>query len=230
MPRRFRLIILGAGFSRPAGFPLATELWKEIRDTAASFSPGLRAHKFSDDLEDYIAFRRETEGVMLTPETVDFEDFMRFLDVEHYLGLRGSDTWSEDGNEGTIVTKFLIGKILARHMIALANIPELYIEFAKCLEPNDVVITFNYDPLLERALDAVGKPYRLFSSRYKSVHEPSGIVEDDSRDEVIVFKVHGSIDWFDRSEFERRITLHENHRASPPEDIIFSNEAALGLG
>jgi hypothetical protein len=228
MPRRFRLIILGAGFSRPAGFPLAPELWKEIRDTAASFSPGLRAHKFIDDLDDYIAFRRETEGVILTPETVDFEDFMRFLDVEHYLGLRGSDTWSEDGNEGTVVTKFLIGKILARHTVALTKVPELYVEFATRLEPGDVVITFNYDTLLERALDAVGKPYRLFSFRYKSVHELGGIV-DDSRDEVIVFKVHGSIDWFDRSEFERRIIWHRKQKAPPPEDVIFSHEAALGL-
>jgi hypothetical protein len=148
MPRRFRLIILGAGFSRPAGFPLAPELWKEIRDTAASFSPGLRAPKFIDDLDDYIAFRRETEGVILTPETVDFEDFMRFLDVEHYLGLRGSDTWSEDGNEGTVVTKFLIGKILARHTVALTKVPELYVEFATRLEPGDVVITSTMTPYL----------------------------------------------------------------------------------
>jgi hypothetical protein len=228
MPRRFRLIILGAGFSRPAGFPLAPELWKEIRDTALSFPLGLRAHKFGDDLDDYIAFRRETEGVMLTPEMVDFEDFMRFLDVEHYLGLRGSDTWSEDGNEGTIVTKFLIGKILARHTTALANIPDLYVEFAKRLEPDDIVITFNYDTLLERALYAVEKPYRLFSSRYKSVHELGGVV-DDSRDEVVVFKVHGSIDWFDRSEFERRIMWHKEQKAPPPDDIIFSHEAALDL-
>jgi hypothetical protein len=228
MPRKYRLIILGAGFSRPAGFPLATELWKEIRETAASYTPDYRAHKFNVDLESYIAFRRETEGIRLTPETVDFEDFIRFLDVEHYLGLRGSDTWSEDGNEGTIVTKFLIGKILARQVSALTAVPDLYLEFARRLEPDDIVITFNYDTLLERALDSVGKSYRLFSSRYKSVHELGGIV-DDSRDEVIVLKVHGSIDWFDRSDFERRITWHTTHKAPPPEDIIFSHEAALGL-
>ena len=228
MPHKYRLIILGAGFSRPAGFPLALDLWKEIRETASSFSPDYRAHKFNQDLEHYIEFRKEADGKALTPDTVDFEDFMRFLDVEHYLGLRGGDTWSEDGNEGTIVAKFLIGSILARHVNALKDVPELYLEFAKRLDLRDVVITFNYDTLLERALDAIGKPYRLFPTRLKTVSESGGTV-DNSRDEVVILKVHGSIDWFDRSGFERRIAWHEKQKASPPEDIIFSHEAALGL-
>jgi hypothetical protein len=90
-----RLIILGAGFSQPAGFPLADGLWKEIRERAAHYPSNHRASKFNDDLSHYIAFRDKTAGRVLTPETVNFEDFMRFLDVEHYLGLRGGDTWNE---------------------------------------------------------------------------------------------------------------------------------------
>jgi len=228
LPPKNRIIILGAGFSRPAGFPLATDLWREIRETAALYSPDLRACKFNEDLDHYIEFRRDTSGNALTPETVDFEDFMRFLDLQHYLGLRGSDTWSEDGNEGTIVAKYLIGRILARHVNALTEIPELYLRFALRLEPDDVVISFNYDTLLERSLDAVGKPYRLFPTRLESVGDFGGVV-DNSRQEVVVLKVHGSIDWFDRSRFERRIELHSKQGAPPPEDIIFSNENALGL-
>jgi hypothetical protein len=220
--------VLGAGFSRPAGLPLAVELWKEIREKAASFPPDGRAYKFNEDLIRYIEFRREADGMALTSETVDFEDFMRFLDVEHHLGLRGSDTWSEDGNEGTVVTKFLIGCILARHVNAVKVVPELYLEFARRLKPHDTVITFNYDTLLERALDAVGKPYRLFSTRFQSVSEFSSTV-DLRRDEVVVLKVHGSIDWFDRSHFERRIVCHKRQKAPPPHDIIFSHEADLGL-
>ena len=195
---------------------------------AASFSPNHRAYKFNEDLDHYIEFRKDTEAKVLTAETVDFEDFMRFLDVEHYLGLRGKDTWSEDGNEGTVVTKYLIGKILAKHVTALKDVPELYLEFARRLELHDTVITFNYDTLLERALDAVGKPYRLFPTRFKRLTEFGGSV-DDSRDEVVILKVHGSIDWFDRSPFERRIAWHEKQKAPPPNDIIFSDEAALDL-
>jgi hypothetical protein len=87
MPHKYRLIILGAGFSRPAGFPLATELWKEIRETAATFPSDLRASKFNEDLDHYFEFCAEANGDALTRETVEFEEFMRFLDVEHYLGL-----------------------------------------------------------------------------------------------------------------------------------------------
>lgn len=228
MTRKYRLIILGAGFSRPAGLPLASHLWNEIRETAAAYPSDLRASKFNVDLEHYIAFRKDAAGEDLAPETVDFEDFMRFLDVEHYLGLRGGDTWSQDGNEGTVVTKHLIGNILARHVNALDAVPELYIEFAKRLEPDDYVITFNYDTLLERALDAIGKPYRLFPTRFKEVSEFGGTVDSDTN-EVVILKMHGSIDWFDRTGFERRIAQHTKIGAPAPFDIIFSDEAGLGL-
>ncbi len=228
MADKYRLIILGAGFSRPAGFPLAINLWKEISETAASFPSDLRAYKFNEDLDHYIEFRKEAYGEVLTPETVDFEDFMRFLDVEHYLGLRGGDTWSEDGNEGTIVTKFLIGSILARHLNQLTAVPDLYLEFARRLDLNDIVITFNYDTLLEQALDTIRKPYRLFSTRFKSVSE-FGLTVDNDRNEVQLLKVHGSIDWFDRTSFDRTIARCEKQGFPPPNDIIFSHEAALGL-
>ena len=184
---------------------------------------------FNEDIEQYIAFRRDAAGDELTPEKVNFEDFMRFLDVEHYLSLRGSDTWSQaDGNEGTVVTKHLIGSILARYVNALNGVPDLYIEFAKRLEPNDCVITFNYDTLLERALDAVGKSYRLFPARYKEVSEVGGVIDDDS-DEVVVLKMHGSIDWFDRTHFDRLVADRIKIGAPAPSDIIFSDTVGLGL-
>lgn len=225
---KYRLIILGAGFSRPAGLPLAADLWRDIRETAAHFPADRRAHKINEDLQSYIDFRKDADGVTLVPETVDFEDFMRFLDIEHYLGLRGSDTWSNDGNEGTVVTKYLIGQILARHVNALTEIPDLYIQFAKRLEAKDIVITFNYDTLLERSLDAIGKCYRLFTVRYKNVGEFSGTL-DTNDDEVVILKVHGSIDWFDRTNFERRVADHKKMGGHQPEDIIFSHADELGL-
>lgn len=228
MTQKYRLIILGAGFSRPAGFPLAMDLWKEIRETAGNFGSHLRASKINDDLQNYIEFRGDADGIAIKPDAVDFEDFMRFLDIEHHLGLRGGETWSRDGNEGTVVTKYLIGKILTRHLTKLEEIPELYLEFANRLQPNDTVITFNYDTLLEQALEKVGKPYRLFSTRYKDIGEFSGRV-DDRREEVVVLKVHGSIDWFDRSDFDRQLVWAEKENARPPEHVVFSNENDLKL-
>jgi hypothetical protein len=224
--QKYRIIVLGAGFSRPAGLPLAAELWEEIRENAP-FLEG-RASKFNDDLDDYIKYRRECDGLDLKPEEVDFEDFMRFLDIQHFLGLRGSDTWSKEGNEGTIVTKTLIGCILADCLAKLGSIPSLYLEFARRLQPHDTVITFNYDTLLEQALEAVGKPYRLFPTRFASVGRYGASVGDD-REEVVVLKVHGSIDWFDRAGFERRLLLSQEQGLPSPSDFIWSNEDELRI-
>lgn len=126
---------------------------------------------------------------------------MSYLDVEHYLGLRGSDTWSDDGNEGTIVAKTLIGRILSECESRLGEVPALYREFASRLEPGDTVLTFNYDTLLERALEAVRKPYRLFATRYSKVEGDFGTLVEDT--EVAILKLHGSIDWFDKSDLEK---------------------------
>lgn len=226
MQQKYRLIVLGAGFSRPAGLPLASELWLEIGRRAQNLSG--RAAKFNRDLESYVTYLRDCDGIDVTREQVNFEEFMRFLDVEHFLGLRGSDTWSEEGNEGTIVTKYLIGKILSERLAQLDSIPDLYLEFARRLQPNDYILTFNYDTLLEQALDSVGKPYRLFPMRYKSVGEFHNVVDND-RDEVVILKMHGSIDWFDRANFAWREQYHANLGASPPEDIIFSHVEELGV-
>ena len=98
---RFRIIILGAGFSKRAGYPLAPELWQEIRRRARSLEG--RAAKFETDLQSYLQYRRDCDGVEVAEDAIDFEDFCRFLDIEHFLGLRGKDTWSQDGNEGTVV-------------------------------------------------------------------------------------------------------------------------------
>lgn len=225
--KRFRVFVLGAGFSKPAGLPLGLELWDEIRRRARLLEG--RASKFHRDLDTYLRYKEDCFGLRIEPDKVDFEDFMRFLDIEHFLGMRGSDTWSRAGNEATVVVKTLIGEILAWLTPAPDRIPSLYLDFARGLQPDDYVLTFNYDILLERALDAVGKPYRLFPRRYKSLTDYGAIV-DDSKDEVILLKLHGSIDWFDRTDYT---WLEERRRkdgfSGRPPDPVFAHEREFGV-
>lgn len=197
--QKHALYILGAGFSVAAGLPLAEELWKEVYRRAVRMTG--RAGQFRKDLDDYIEFKERAEGRQLQRDGVDFEEFLGFLDIEHYLGLRGSDTWSEDGNESQVIVKTLIGQILTERTPAPTSIPSLYLRFAEKLQPWDRVITFNYDILLERACEHVGKPYRLAPMRYTSIIGNSGSIDPSCYGEVAILKMHGSLDWFSRKSF-----------------------------
>jgi hypothetical protein len=102
-----------------------------------------------------------------------------------------------------MIVKTLIGQILAEKMPK--QLPDLYLQFARKLCPGDIVITFNYDPLVENACDAVGVQYRLVQARYTRVYQ-SGLAEiDTSTKEVVILKLHGSIDWFDRRPYRLRL-------------------------
>ncbi|HYD47265.1 MAG TPA: SIR2 family protein [Terriglobales bacterium] len=219
--QQYRLFILGAGFSRPAGLPLASELWLEVVRRARRLRG--RAEQFSDDLKTYVEYLRACDGIAVEPEDIDFEQFLAFLDLEHHLKLRGSDTWSRDGNETQVVVKTLIGQILAEATPAPNAIPQLYLDFAASLQPSDYVLTFNYDVLLERALEAVRKPFRLFPSRLRNV-TPMGAEVDTSHEEVVLLKLHGSIDWFDRTDYsERERDWPKDAKHSKPSHPIFAD-------
>ena len=194
------IYILGAGFSKRAGLPVADELWKEVVRRALPMSE--RASKFRTSLENYIEYQRRCLGKDLVIETVNFEQFCGYLDIEHHLGLLGSDTWSPEGNEAQVMIKTLIGQILTESTPASNAIPQLYIDFAKQLKPYDRILTFNYDILLERALEAADVPYRLYPDRYETVYRDGGGIIDLRREEVVVLKMHGSVDWFDKTGFQ----------------------------
>jgi hypothetical protein len=221
MRHRCAIFILGAGFSAPAGLPLAPELWKEVRRRAEGMSG--RAEKFTDDLEAYLKFLRDCEGRTLTADEVDFEEFLGFLDIEFYLNIRGSDTWSDDGNETQVMIKTLIAQILVERTPPTAEMQQLYRKFAEGLQPHDTVVTFNYDILLERALTLVGKPFRLFPKRYKSVDRGSAEV-DYSDDDVRILKLHGSVDWFDKRRYTRLEEIRSSQGFGKPSDPIFGRQ------
>lgn len=201
------IFIIGAGFSKLAGYPLGQELFSEIIKEAKRLNPrgvNLYENILKPDIDDFLEYKEKTASPKLTEDKIDFEEFVSYLDVQHLLDLRGSDTWSEEGNKSQILIRNLIAKVFHRCWKNVENETfEIYKHFAARLEPTDYVLTFNYDTLLEHACEAQNIPYRLYPTRFKSITSSAGIVAAEDNNEVAILKMHGSIDWFD-------ITKHES--------------------
>ncbi|HMI84604.1 MAG TPA: SIR2 family protein [Polyangiaceae bacterium] len=218
----YRILILGAGFSRAAGLPLGAHLFRLILERSRA-QDGSDSH-IERDLSEFIAYKLRCDAVDLTMDDVDLEEFVAFLDIQHALRLEGSDTMTVEGNRSQLAIRSHIGAILQERTPSRTegSIPDVYCKFASRLEPGDTVITFNYDILLERALEQVGKAYRLFPKRYKRVH-PDCVV-DSERDEVRVLKLHGSLDWFYRKEFDlTRDLIRKMGGDTDPSSAIFGD-------
>lgn len=196
----FRIIVLGAGFSRPGGLPLTNELLPLVLDLARRIG---RAERLVRDLQEYCeyanGFNPRQALRVDTPADIPIEKFVSYLDIRNYLLLKGSDSGPDEGDSSQILIRYCIGSILYDAQSRLDNAQwALYEAFAKRLTPEDVVITFNYDSILETACERSGVKYRLCPYRYKSVNRFGGTLIGHPG-EVIIYKVHGSIDWFDIS-------------------------------
>ena len=86
--RHHRLFILGAGFSKPAGLPLAGELLQLVRDE-------VKAHFRVSGGWDGALERDIKEWTKLYPpdEQIDLERVLAFSHRRHFLRLLGSDEY-----------------------------------------------------------------------------------------------------------------------------------------
>lgn len=216
--KTYRILILGAGFSRPAGLPLGSELFQHIRNYARNMD----LHTLENDITRYKNYVLNTEGRTLTDETLDYEKFLGFLDTEHFLRFDGGDRLTDEGNASQLLIRYAIADILYRNTPKTP--PDLYRSFVRNLNPSDRVLTFNYDTLLENSLEAEGISYRLFPDRYLRTGVSYNTI-DSSKDEVVVLKLHGSIDWYDRSAYERDTEIMRSY-PEPYEvkDPVFGND------
>ena len=178
--------------------PLGDELFGEIlaEKERLGYYPVI-----DKDVARFIEYRKLVHRETLSPDQINLEDFISYLDIEHYLRLKGSDTWSDEGNPSQIAIRNLIARVLhAKANVIPAEAYKVYEAFADRLQPGDYVVTFNYDTVLETVLERVRKPYRLVPERATSPQDEFGIPQED---EVILLKMHGSIDWFDIEPFHR---------------------------
>ena len=222
----FRIFILGAGFSRPAGLPIAVELYPLVREHIVS-RHGTET-KFDRDVHEYLDYSGACGFTGQTEDNLDLERFMSYLDIEHYLGFRGSKTWSSEGNESQLMIRKAIGHVIHSHTPAPAATPDIYLRFAEALSLRDIVLTLNYDLVLENALAAVGKPFRRYPYRFTSISEHGGTTDSDT-EEVVLLKLHGSVDWFDDRQFlELQASLGRQGIDRTPLHSVFDDPSRYG--
>jgi len=205
---RYRIFIIGAGFSIHAGLPLGADLLDLVRELITQKFG--RNNKLESDLSWYLSYRRRCD---LVPEDapIDYEKFMSYLDMEHYLGLKGSDTWSEEGNESQLMIRNGIMEVI--HSRQPSTPTRECISFCQGLSPTDTILTFNYDRLIEDTLEHLDMRYRLFPNRLKDVGLMSSTIDSDAEEgEIVIFKLHGSIDWFDKTPHLQDRELAARHK------------------
>ena len=186
----YRLFVLGSGFSKPAGLPLGPELLEEVRNQVRAY---FRIYDWDGPLEKEIE-----EWSELYPETeFTLESVLAYSHRKHFLHLIGSDEYFAHGSRSIAAARKAVQTILTES--AAKTVPTLYKDFAARLTANDTVLTFNYDTVLEDALDDIRKPYSLTPEWWLSRDEADECAETYVASYVDILKLHGSIDWYDKN-------------------------------
>ena len=189
------IFFLGAGFSKPAGLPLGNQLFQEILDAAKA--KGLYEGNLEYSIREYQAYYHTTAGEEIVEDKINIEGFMSYLDISRLLQLEGGDYTAPEE-----IFKNLIAYVLHQYQNKISEDQYvLYEKFAEQMSLDDIVFTFNYDTVLEEALERVNKPYRYYQFRYK-YDEKANTLIIDPKQEVTIYKMHGSIHWFDKSNYQ----------------------------
>lgn len=180
-----RVFIVGAGFSKAAGMPLATELTEPVIRRGTYFEAGS-----SDPNEAYdwlTSFGRRLYGA--TGRQLSIEEVFHYarFDIEalrlHEQIERDSDISQDAEGWLNYLQDAVIDEIWDLQKNALSNEGFDSIKrWAQAVSPDDTIVVFNYDQLVEKSLASSGKSW---------VHG----FEGEKSAGIPVLKLHGSIDW-----------------------------------
>ncbi|MCZ6733462.1 MAG: hypothetical protein O7B27_13115 [Gammaproteobacteria bacterium] len=173
--KRNRVFILGAGFSDAAGVPLTAPLLEKAMGMFSVECPGLFSR-----VDGYARESVEDIDSEVNYTAIDFSDFCTYLEYVELREYGGGERWANTGSREKLALRFYLAKTIAEHTPSKASIPPMYVEFAEQLHKGDIVISFNWDGLLEVALQRVGKPYTYNFS---------------AEDHIKLCKLHGSVNW-----------------------------------
>jgi|GEM_PF-1351117 len=173
--KRNRVFILGAGFSIGAGIPLTDELLANAMKKFAIECPGIYSR-----VENYA---KESLGLIdedLDLTRLSFSELCTFLEFIELREYGGGERWCENGSREKLALRFYLAKTIVEHTPLVKSVPQLYLDFAAQLHERDIVISLNWDGLLEVALEAMGKTYTYNFSDENAIK---------------LYKLHGSVNW-----------------------------------
>jgi len=172
--RANRVFVLGAGFSAAAGLPLTSTLLVNAMGIFQRECPGIW-----ERVNNYAATAFGIEAGSLDYSCVSFSQLCTFLEYVELSECGGGERWSDSGSREKLALKFYLARALVSATPQPNEMPELYLAFARQLQPRDVILSFNWDGLLENALSALGKTY---SYHFKG-------------EGIKLYKLHGSVNW-----------------------------------
>jgi len=169
-----KVYILGAGFSKAFDLPVANELLKQLVKDCDNI---LFVHKVNSTCTNFFPSFRDAFANY--PNVEDF--FNYYYSLVNYYSLFGP---GPNDYVVSFISEFLfeVSKFLSKRIQSIDNKKENYLQyFLKGLNPGDVIITFNWDNLIETFLDKYRIPYSFNFS--------------PSSQKILLLKLHGSIDW-----------------------------------
>lgn len=187
-----RVFIFGAGFSKPAQMPDARELTRLLLEKG-HYRDNAEFKRWIDDFQQRLANLESGAHAneRLLPNIEQLFDYAQF-DRELFLmrqqelpvGRRWGVTFDQNAESIAAWLSFMQDDLVDVLLSAQQDAAQENLDpFVAQLRPGDIVVTFNYDTLLEARIEASGKSWS------------HGFEVEPSAD-VVVLKLHGSLDWW----------------------------------
>ncbi|MEJ2703208.1 MAG: SIR2 family protein [Sedimentisphaerales bacterium] len=187
-----RVFILGAGFSKQAGMPLATELTPLLRRKFEEYDH-TEALEWFASLDERISWIKHTDkNAVLTPNIEELFDFAYFdaliWKMWQQLCPLGRDSGDTPYSTAEAIEAWLsymeddLIEIIWDQQQTGIEKDDGISRFAAILRENDTIVTFNYDTLIEQSISQAKRPWQYGFNR----EEGKGIP---------ILKMHGSINW-----------------------------------
>ena len=170
---RKRVFILGSGFSASMGLPTLINLFKEVMEF-----PEREGRPDKKNINTALDFLSPHFNVAISPPSYPpFEEFLSLVIAAEDFPFFLKGTWESWRNSALrLLTDFMAAKSEQAEKAPLLH------QFVDNLQYGDVIITFNWDTLIERALLAQSKKVNFMSCDNRAIS---------------VLKLHGSLNWVD---------------------------------